>query len=1200
MPRLAADTAFCVLVSLILRTVPAQYAPGVGLRALHFAAVLPTPWQPLGAYAAPCSNVSDLTCVAGFPICNAFLRARQRNLTAEAQQLGIPTVANDSALPWLSTIVVVDDSSKLTQFHPDGFALNAPVFGRMGAVAWMMDEMTVFSSTSPTVQQLFRSPPVPLPLFSNMVLTTKDTWYGLVHREMAVRVATALGKGDAGGNSTLVGLIVVMDPQRSYVWPLLPVVDAVSKAVDRLRNFHKVSAVAVFYTRALVDDWSTLIGLDIDLIVCGYPTTKGVNASLQYVNNNRTAVIFRSSMVNGVLFADIDPDARAARQPFARFHEVDAGVRLPANLVDENFAADAAWLQDQVALASKNDPLIGTTAKEMPHGTTPDNAFAVCRYSECEIGNLICDSLYSLRPVDVALLNGGAVRTGWAAGDTRLSALYGALPFVDNICFFAVNGLELYRVVNRSAAIGAPTAVLAPYTGPFLQVRGLRITYNPSLSGPRLLNFEIWSRSEQKFVEVERSALYRVAAPWYLCQGGDGYNFHFASEVPVERTTSEIHSVIAEFVQRNSPIVPTIDGRLVISTGTEPLVWKPETPADCRSGQQWDATREGCVLCPAGTYQRHAGALEPCQQCPAGMAARGTGNRNCTACPEGYAQPLRGQADCVECPAGTESLANSSTCSPCPVSQYNNRSASRCSNCPPNTVSRTRAATSLLQCECAPGYYSPALADGLGKGCIACPVGMDCSGGGNDVPRTKAGYYTASNEPFSVFECLPQQSCAGGSGGPLGNVSDTKCAEPYTGFVCADCYGEYYRSRKGCTRCESAQHWFPPVIAVGLVLLAGAAYAAEATWNTPDRTVCMEQAQPGTFSVGLLRNVIGILIDFSMALFSITRTTVSTASNTSALFRFVGALAFQVDIPLPCLTKDITTSIALQVSVVFIVVIAYVLMAAVKFVLLLGATLLGLSGSSVPTAVWVFPARRPLTLALLRWYFFLYMPVLNSCLDAFRCYRHPNGSLSLSLQPSVLCSASDATWTRLVSISAVGLALGVLAPTAACVLVLCRDRDLRPAVTNEFLRGKYYWRVLILGKRTLLSLATIASRDPTTQLYIIFFILLGYLTLTAVHQPWTLLPAQRMDTVAAAVATAFVASFLPTEWVRAVEWSVIRVSVALSVFALALVVIGQAVHTAMLAAKLGPAPVIGADDGDQPGMAEASLYKPFCDPEMQL
>eukprot|EP00906_Rhabdomonas_costata_P035526 RCo049911 len=140
----------------------------LGGSVIRLATVLTTPLQPFDLSSGePCENVTG--CVGGFPITSALLR--------------------DSASSHRQTTVLwIDTSSKLVEFHPQGRAVNSEAWRRLGDVGlcgWAFENPGFVTSSVEALNPLLEAMPVP-PIASNVHLDQDSPYYNLFHRQVIV------------------------------------------------------------------------------------------------------------------------------------------------------------------------------------------------------------------------------------------------------------------------------------------------------------------------------------------------------------------------------------------------------------------------------------------------------------------------------------------------------------------------------------------------------------------------------------------------------------------------------------------------------------------------------------------------------------------------------------------------------------------------------------------------------------------------------------------------------------------------------------------------------------------------------------------------------------------------------------------------------------------------------------------------------
>ena len=139
-----------------------------------------------------------------------------------------------------------------------------------------------------------------------------------------------------------------------------------------------------------------------------------------------------------------------------------------------------------------------------------------CRIGECPLGNLVAEAmLAAVQGADIALMNGGGIRTGLPAGDITIGDVLTMLPFGNTLATARVTGADLTAAVaNGLSRAGA---------GAFPQIAGARIVWNP-LAAPaeRLVSLSL-RQPDGSFAPVVAERLYRIVTNNFMRSGGDGY-----------------------------------------------------------------------------------------------------------------------------------------------------------------------------------------------------------------------------------------------------------------------------------------------------------------------------------------------------------------------------------------------------------------------------------------------------------------------------------------------------------------------------------------------------------------------------------------------------------------------------------------------------------------------------------------------------
>ncbi|MDQ7786596.1 MAG: 5'-nucleotidase C-terminal domain-containing protein [Thermodesulfovibrionales bacterium] len=134
------------------------------------------------------------------------------------------------------------------------------------------------------------------------------------------------------------------------------------------------------------------------------------------------------------------------------------------------------------------------------------------RKRETNFGDFVADVIRLTAGSDVAIINGGGIRTSIKQGDIFVRNIYSALPFDNYLIAFRISGTRIRETLEHGVSAVEEEA------GRFPQVSGLTFTYNPSApKGARTRDIFIAGKP----VEPDRE--YTVATNDFLAAGGDGY-----------------------------------------------------------------------------------------------------------------------------------------------------------------------------------------------------------------------------------------------------------------------------------------------------------------------------------------------------------------------------------------------------------------------------------------------------------------------------------------------------------------------------------------------------------------------------------------------------------------------------------------------------------------------------------------------------
>jgi len=180
------------------------------------------------------------------------------------------------------------------------------------------------------------------------------------------------------------------------------------------------------------------------------------------------------------------------------------------------------------------------------------------RTSETNLGNFVADVMRQRMGADVALTNGGGIRSEQVLppGPLTKGHVVGFLPFTNVVVKLDLRGADL------RAALEQGLANLEREGGGFLQVSGLRLTYDPAQpAGRRVLSVEVGG------VGLDETRNYTVCVSDYMLRGGDGLTAFARGRVLVgSESGPDLSTVVLEAVISRGTIAPVVEGRIRAAT----------------------------------------------------------------------------------------------------------------------------------------------------------------------------------------------------------------------------------------------------------------------------------------------------------------------------------------------------------------------------------------------------------------------------------------------------------------------------------------------------------------------------------------------------------------------------------------------------------------------------------------------------------
>jgi 2',3'-cyclic-nucleotide 2'-phosphodiesterase (5'-nucleotidase family)/predicted AlkP superfamily phosphohydrolase/phosphomutase len=381
-----------------------------------------------------------------------------------------------------------------------------------------------------------------------------------------------------GGKLGLVGFTnedapTLVFPHAFDPFSVTPRVPKVQAQVDALRKNHKVIVVMghdgatagtlTAPTGPLVDLADALENVDVVI---------GDHTNFQVLTTRPNGTLVVENLSKGVRFTRVrivlDTSAGGVVYKTADFHR-------PWNI---GVTPDLAIQARIDALTAQLQPILGQTIGSSNVEILRSD---VCgrvdgRLCESLVGDVTTDAMrakYGSIGVEFAITNSGGLRDRLtcppAGGGTGLCApstpppfiisrgqVLAVLPFGNIVVTLSLNGAELKTMLENGVS-SMPAA-----NGRFPQVSGLCFTYNiEAAAGSRVTGAVRQAANGSctgAAIDLTAGSTYKIAENDFMATGGDGYPNFFSRAA----TQDIMDQVLADHITANSPISPTIQGRI--------------------------------------------------------------------------------------------------------------------------------------------------------------------------------------------------------------------------------------------------------------------------------------------------------------------------------------------------------------------------------------------------------------------------------------------------------------------------------------------------------------------------------------------------------------------------------------------------------------------------------------------------------------
>ena len=281
---------------------------------------------------------------------------------------------------------------------------------------------------------------------------------------------------------------------------------------------------------------------------------------------------------------------------------VGADGTITTELINTYEGLDAAVAATASNWISAVDDMLG---EEIAVGDTkfyindPATGKRRIRSGETNLGDFVADGIYTYfneieeLHCDVAIMNGGGIRTDVEAGPWSFKTCKTVSPFGNVACLMSVTGQQIQDALEFGARFAGAEG---KENGGFLQVAGARYTIHPmipntvqtddknvwtgSAATPRVSNVEIYDKTTGTYKPLDPNATYALAGMNYTLRNlGDGFAM-FDGATLIKDYVSEDYLVMSSYAAMFGGV--DANGLPHLASANSPLADYPRLPDQLR------------------------------------------------------------------------------------------------------------------------------------------------------------------------------------------------------------------------------------------------------------------------------------------------------------------------------------------------------------------------------------------------------------------------------------------------------------------------------------------------------------------------------------------------------------------------------------------------------------------------------------------
>ncbi len=329
-------------------------------------------------------------------------------------------------------------------------------------------------------------------------------------------------------------------------------VAAVQAEVDKLIAEGVNKIIVLSHSGYSVDQAVAAGTTGVDVIVGGHSNTYLSNVSEKAAGPyptmvNETAIVqayaygkFLGEL--NVTFDDAGNIVEAAGEPL---------------IMDGSVTEDEATVARIAELAKPLDEIRTKVVAETAEAINGDRT--VCRVQECQMGNLIADSMLDRvadQGVTIAIANSGGIRASLEPGQVTMGEVLTILPFQNTLSTFEISGAGLVSALENGVS------QVEEVKGRFPQVAGVKFTWDQSVAPNEGRVSDVMVAEGDGFAAVDLAKTYLVVTNNYVRNGGDGYKMFAGEDKNAYDFGPDLADVLAEYLAAKGPYTPYLDGRI--------------------------------------------------------------------------------------------------------------------------------------------------------------------------------------------------------------------------------------------------------------------------------------------------------------------------------------------------------------------------------------------------------------------------------------------------------------------------------------------------------------------------------------------------------------------------------------------------------------------------------------------------------------